>query len=99
MPITTSAKKALRQSRTRREKNIAKKTAYKKAVAAYRKLAAAKNAEELPAALVAAYKALDKAAKTGVIKKNKADRMKSRLTKLAASTGPQPSASSRSASS
>ena len=80
MPITQSAKKALRQNQTRRARNAAKKSAYKKAVSAYRKLSSAKNAA--PAALSAAYKALDKAAKTGVIMKNKADRLKSRLSKL-----------------
>ncbi len=84
MPITASAKKALRQNRTRRARNVEKKTAYKKAVASYRKLAAAKKPAEIGAALVSAYQALDKAAKAGVIKKNKADRLKSRLAKLAA---------------
>lgn len=83
MPITSSAKKALRQNWTRRARNIKKKDAYKKAVTGYRKLAAAKQNEEGTAALRTAYKALDKAAKAGVIKKNKANRLKSRLAKLA----------------
>lgn len=82
MPITSSAKKALRQNRTRRARNVLKKDAYKKAVVRYRKLIAAKQAEEARAALTAVHKALDKAAKAGVIKKNKADRIKSRLAKL-----------------
>ena len=82
MPITASAKKALRQNRTRRGRNTGRKTSYKKAVAGFRKLAAAKDAGA-DAALVAAYKALDKAAKANVIKKNKADRLKSRLAHLA----------------
>jgi small subunit ribosomal protein S20 len=81
MPISRSAKKALRQSRTRRARNTAKRDAYKKAAANYRKLAAAKRMDEAHAALTAAYQALDKAAKTGVIKKNKADRLKSRLAR------------------
>ncbi len=82
MAITASAKKALRQNRTRRVRNASKKTAYKKAVLSYRKLAATKDMEKARAALVAAFKTLDKAAKAGVIKKNKADRLKSRLSKL-----------------
>lgn len=82
MPITTSAKKALRQNRTRRARNVLKKAAYKKAVLDYRKLAAAKKLDEARAALVRAYKALDKATKGSVIKKNKANRLKSRLAKL-----------------
>jgi small subunit ribosomal protein S20 len=84
MPITTSAKKALRQARTRHEQNLAKKTAYKKAVTSYRKLVAAKKLEDAARALPAVFKTLDKAAKTHVIEKNKASRLKSRLAKLAA---------------
>jgi small subunit ribosomal protein S20 len=82
MPITSSAKKALRQSKTRRERNIKQKDAYKDAVKTYRKLAAAKQWSDATAKLPAVYKSLDKAAKTNVITKNKAQRLKSRLTKL-----------------
>jgi len=81
MPITTSAKKALRQNRTRRVKNVVKKEAYKKAVKNYRKLIVAKTKEGVTEALSKAFQALDKAAKTNVITKNKASRMKSRLAK------------------
>ena len=48
----------------------------------YRKLAAAKQWSDATAKLPAVYKSLDKAAKTNVITKNKAQRLKSRLTKL-----------------
>jgi len=82
MPITASAKKALRQNKTRHARNLVKKTGYKKAVTNFRRLAAGKNREEAAAALAAAFKALDKAAKTKVIEKNKASRLKSRLSKL-----------------
>ncbi len=82
MPITPSAKKALRQSVTRRKRNIIKKEAYKKAVTGYRKLIAAKKFEEAAKAFPAVFKALDKAAKTKVIEKNKASRLKSRLAQL-----------------
>ncbi len=81
MPITKSAKKALRQTKTRRERNIKRKDAYKSAVKTYKKLVDAKNTGEAATKLAAAYKALDKAAKTGAIKKNKASRIKSRLAK------------------
>jgi small subunit ribosomal protein S20 len=87
MPITKSAKKALRQSVSRRKRNVAKKESYKKGVKSFRKLASEKKIAEAQEALRAAFKALDKAAKTGVIKKNKASRLKSRLAKsLAKST-------------
>ncbi len=75
MPITTSAKKALRQSYRRRERNQAWKEKLKEGV----KKA---TSEKSPASLSAAYKIIDKSAKKGLIKKNKAARMKSRLAKL-----------------
>ena len=82
MPITSSAKKALRQAKTRRERNIKKKEAYKGAVKTYRKLVAEKKWEDAVAKLPIVYKSVDKAAKTNVIAKNKAQRLKSRLTKM-----------------
>lgn len=82
MPITASAKKALRQTKTRRARNVVKKQAYKKAVTTYRKMVAAKKMDEAQKLLPAAFKALDKAAKTNVITKNKASRLKGRLSKL-----------------
>ena len=82
MPITTSAKKALRQSIRRRERNIEKSEGYKRAIKDYKKLVAAKKPGEAKTALQKVYKALDKAAKTNVISKNKASRLKSRLAKL-----------------
>ena len=82
MPITSSAKKALRQAKTRHERNTKKKQAYKKAVTTYRKLVAAKKREEAVKLLPAVFKTLDKAAKTNVITKNKASRLKSRLARM-----------------
>lgn len=81
MPITASAKKALRQNRTRRVRNAAKKAAYKKAVKTYRQLASAKKTDEAAKSLAITYQLLDKAAKTNAISKNKASRLKSRLAK------------------
>jgi small subunit ribosomal protein S20 len=82
MPITSSAKKALRQNKTRKARNVIRKEAYKKHVVSYRKLIAAKNLEEATKALPLVFKALDKAAKSKVIEKNKASRLKSRLSQL-----------------
>lgn len=84
MPITKSAKKALRQSKRREVQNTVRKTAYKTAVKEFRKLVVAKNTSDAKAKLAAAMKALDKAAKTNAIKKNKASRLKSRLQKALA---------------
>lgn len=84
MPNTSSAKKALRQNVTRRSLNEAKKVVYKKSVKDVRNAVTKKKLDNITVKLSAAYKALDKAAKTKVIEKNKADRLKSRLTHLVA---------------
>ena len=65
----------MRQSRGRRGKNLVWKEKLKKAV---------KSAMEAktPASLSEAYKIIDKSAKVGLIKKNKASRLKSKLAKL-----------------
>jgi len=75
MPITASAKKALRQSIRRRARNLKRSNAYKSAMKDLKKSASADQ-------LAKAYQAIDKAAKTGVIKKNKAARLKSAAAKL-----------------
>lgn len=66
----------------RRERNRLKREAYKKVAKRIKKLVAEKKLADAASLLPALYKAIDKAAKTGVIKKNKAGRLKSRLTKL-----------------
>lgn len=83
MPVTKSAKKALRQNKKRRARNIRRKQAFKDIIKDIRKLALENKKKEAEKLLPKAYKAIDKAAKTGVIKKNAASRKKSRLTKLA----------------
>lgn len=79
MPITKSAKKALRQSSRRAKKNLKRKEAYKNTLKQIKKLVAANKIGEAEKLVPEAYKALDKAAKTGVIKPNAAARRKSRL--------------------
>ena len=81
-PITKSAKKALRQSKKRQTRNIRQKKAFRDIVKNIRKLALENKKKEAEKLLPQAYKAIDKAAKTNVIKKNTAARKKSRLTKL-----------------
>lgn len=82
MPITRSAKKALRQSQRRRRQNLKKKGAYITAAKEVKKIAGAGAPADIKEALSRLYAALDKAAKTHAISKNKAGRLKSRLTKL-----------------
>lgn len=84
MPITSSAKKALRQNKSRRVMNLKRQDAYKSAVKQVRALVGQKKFDEAAAALNLAFKKLDKAAKGNTIKKNKASRLKSRLSQLMA---------------
>jgi len=111
-PITKSAKKALRQSKKRRARNIQKKKIIKKLLKEIKNLVtraqakpkelkpfltrsnelvredeqssspSQKKSEEAKKLLPQVYKLLDKAAKTGLIKKNTVARKKSRITKL-----------------
>ena len=84
MPITQSAKKALRQNISRHLRNVSKKDTLKKAIKAYKKLALGKKIDEAAKSLPNLYKVIDKTAKSGVIKKNTASRLKSRLSHLIA---------------
>lgn len=81
MPKTKSAQKALRQSIVRRKRNIKRKAAIKNEVKNFKKLIAEKKFDEAKASLPKVMKTVDKIAKTGLIKKGKADRIKSRLSK------------------
>lgn len=76
MAITKSAKKAWRQSLRRKARNLKIKERLKKLL----KEAKTSSASFLPQV----YKALDKAAKIGLIKKNTAARKKSRIAKALA---------------
>jgi small subunit ribosomal protein S20 len=84
MPITKSAKKALRQSIRRGERNTVKKDAYKTLLKKLQKAVQTKKFGDATAALSLFYKSVDKAAKVHAIAKNKASRLKSRASKLLA---------------
>lgn len=79
MPITTSAAKALRSSLRKRAMNVRRKDTLTGAVKEVKKLALAGKVQEAEKKLSLAYKAIDKAAKRGIIKRNTAARKKSRL--------------------
>lgn len=79
MPIIKSAKKALRGSEKKRVYNIRRQKKVEVAIKDIKKLITEKKVKDATAALSLAYKALDKAAKAGTIKKGAADRKKSRL--------------------
>jgi small subunit ribosomal protein S20 len=80
MAITRGAKKAVRSSERKRVYNIRTTSAMRDVVKDIKKAIVAGNGAEAKTMLPAAYKAIDKAAKRGVIKDNTADRKKSRLS-------------------
>ena len=81
MANLASAKKAQKQADRRRVFNLERAHALKSGIKAVKKFVTAKDKAGAEGALPAAYKAIDKAAKRGLIKKNTAARKKSRLTK------------------
>ena len=81
MPITQSAKKAIRGSLRKKAFNDARKRAMKEIIKKIEKIAKADKAEALKM-LSGAFQAIDKAAQKGVIKKNNAARKKARLSRL-----------------
>ena len=97
MPILKSAKKALRQDKRKHQFNLKTKNRMKSAVKEFNKLAdelkkstekvSGDSLKNIEGILSKAYKAIDKTAKKGIIKKNTAARKKSQLAKKIASFG------------
>lgn len=81
MPNLANAKKALRQSKKRAEKNLKSKVEFKDLRKQAQKALEAKDVTKAEELLKKTSKKLDKIAKTGYFKKNKASRLKSRLAK------------------
>lgn len=79
MAITSSAKKAIRSSARKRVFNIRRKEALRDAAKSLLTALVKKDVAGAEKLLPIAYKAIDKAMKRGVIKKNTAARKKSRL--------------------
>jgi len=79
MPITSSAKKALRASKNKRVFNLKRKHDIETVLKAFRKAVAAKDKAAAQKLVPSIYKALDKAVKTDYLKPNTAARKKSRV--------------------
>lgn len=77
MPIIKSAIKKLRQAEKKATQNRERKTSFKKVLDAFKKSPTEKHLSEV-------FSSLDKLAKTKVIHKNKASRLKARMSKRAA---------------
>ena len=74
MPQTKSAKKSLRNSRRKELRNLPRKTHLKQVLAQARKKSSKENFRK-------AQKTIDRAVSKGIIRKQKAARLKSRLSK------------------
>ena len=82
MPITKSAKKALRNGEKKKVFNLRRKKKVEDAVKTVKKLVKEGKVKEANALLPKAYSALDKAAKGNTLKSNTASRKKSRLNAI-----------------
>lgn len=92
MPNTANAKRSLRKMEVRRERNKSQRSALKTTVKKVRVNAAAAKVDDAKTTLAVAIKKLDQAADKHLIHKNKAARLKSRLTKLVNKTNAAPAA-------
>jgi len=81
MPITQSAKKAIRGSLRKKAFNDQRKRTMKEIIKKVEKLAKT-NKAEAQKMLSSVYQAIDKTAQRGTIKKNTAARKKSRISRL-----------------
>ena len=83
MPVTPTAKRALRKDRTRTLFNLRRKRAAKQAVDAFKQAATAENYNQ-------ASSKVDQLAKHNLIHPNKAARIKSQLSRMLQVTSEQP---------
>ena len=81
MAITKSAKKRIKSSERKRIFNLRRLRTMKDEIKNFRALVTKKDVEGAEKAVPTLYKAIDKAVKRGIIKKNNAARKKSRLIK------------------
>jgi len=82
MPITTAAKKALRQSKRRQQRNVKIRNKIKTITRQVNDLVADGKKSEAEKILQQAYSALDKAVKKNILKKKTVARKKSRLARV-----------------
>lgn len=79
MAITSSAKRAIRVAARKRVYNVRRLDTMRESIKDVKKMIIAKKWSDAEKELAVVYKAIDKAAKRGVIKKNTAARKKSRI--------------------
>jgi small subunit ribosomal protein S20 len=81
MPVTKTTKRRPKQNERKRAINKKRTLAMRRLIKEANVLIAAKDTEAVEKMMPQIYKAIDKAAKKGVIKKNTAARKKSRIMK------------------
>jgi small subunit ribosomal protein S20 len=84
VPNTVSAEKRVRQNETRRARNRTQRSALRTQVKKARQAIADKETTNLPQVLAETQVAVDKATAKGLLHRNKAARLKSRLAAAAA---------------
>ena len=89
MAITSSAKKAIGVAKRRGVFNARRKKELKDSIKEISNLITAGSKKEAEALLPRVYKAIDKAAKRGVLKANTASRTKSRIAKRIGALSPR----------
>jgi small subunit ribosomal protein S20 len=82
MPITKSAKRALRGSLRKKASNDRQKKAMKDTIKKVERLVKEKKVDEAKKLLPTVYQVIDKTAKKGIIKPNNASRKKSRMSRI-----------------
>ncbi len=82
MPHSMNAKKRLRQNIKRRARNRSVKSSVRTSLRKAREMVAAGKASDVQASVPALAKQLDQAAAKGMIHKNKASRLKSRIAHM-----------------
>ena len=88
MPVTKTTKRRPKQNERKRAINKKRTLAMRRLIKEANVLIAAKDTEAVEKMMPQIYKAIDKAAKKGVIKKNTAARKKSRIMKKIKKTNP-----------
>ncbi len=88
MPVTKTTKRRPKQNERKRAINKKRTLAMRRLIKEANVLIAAKDTEAVEKMMPQIYKAIDKAAKKGVIKKNTAARKKSRMMKKIKKTNP-----------
>lgn len=92
MPVTKSAAKRVRQTIRRHQRNLRVKNVANREIKAVVAALAQSDVKSAQEKLKTAQAAIDKAAKAGIIHKNKAARKKSQLAKAIKAAGTKPAA-------